>query len=188
MLPSMRVADKIRQILKEPKWTQGRVAEELGVSQSTVARWVKGAEPEGDNRDAANTLYERLFGDARKPMVPLMGYVGAGQAVFPINDGGQDLIEGHADAPNSTVAAVVRGDSMLPTFQDGWIIYWSRHLPPSDMINKLCVAQLSDGRILIKTLRRGSAAGFWTLVSLNASDIEDVAVDWAAPIDWIKPR
>lgn len=184
----MRVSDKIRQILKEREWTQEKVARELNVSQSTVNRWIKGSEPEGQNRDNANDLYQRIFGDVRRPMVPLMGYVGAGQAVYPIADGGEDMIDGHSDAPSSTVAAVIRGDSMLPTFHDGWIIYWSKHLPPGEMINKLCVAQLADGRILIKTLKRGTQSGLWTLASLNASDIEDVPVDWVAPIDWIKPR
>ncbi len=188
MLKLMRVGDKIRHILKEREWTQERIASELGVSQSTVNRWVKGSEPEGQNRDSANALYESLFGELRRPLVPLMGYVGAGQAVYPISDGGEDMIDGHSDAPASTVAAVIKGDSMLPSFHDGWIIYWSRHLPAGEMINKLCVAQLADGRILMKTLRKGTLPGLWTLASTNASDIEDVVVNWVAPIDWIKPR
>lgn len=41
---------------------------------------------------------------------------------------------------------------------------------------------------MVKTVRRGSQSGLYTLVSLNAPDIEDVALLWAAPIDWIKPR
>ncbi len=77
---------------------------------------------------------------------------------------------------------------MLPLYEDGTLLYYSKVLSPESMINKRCVAKLADERILVKTLRRGSERGLWTLVSLNAPDIEDVVVEWAAPIDWIKPR
>jgi hypothetical protein len=71
---------------------------------------------------------------------------------------------------------------------DGWIIYWSQPRPVSDMINRLAVVQLADGRIMVKTIRNGSEPGLWTLTSFNAADIVDVPADWAAPIDWIKPK
>jgi phage repressor protein C with HTH and peptisase S24 domain len=82
----------------------------------------------------------------------------------------------------------VRGGSMLPLYEDGTILYYSQQLAPDSMVGKRCVVQLEDERVLVKTLRRGSERGLWTLVSLNAPDIEDVALQWAAPIDWIKPR
>lgn len=56
------------------------------------------------------------------------------------------------------------------------------------MIGRRAVVRLADDRVLVKTVRRGSQSGLYTLVSLNAPDIEDVALLWAAPIDWIKPR
>lgn len=121
-------------------------------------------------------------------LVPLMGYVGAGQAVYPIDDGGSEMVEAPPEASESTVAVRIRGDSMLPAFEDGWLLYYSRHLPPQEMINRRCVVQLADGRILVKTLRRGAVQDVWTLTSTNAADIEDVVVEWAAPIDWIRPR
>lgn len=119
--------------------------------------------------------------------VPMDSYVGAGEIVYPIEDGGH-YVEAPPGATPETKAAGIRGDSMLPAFEDGWIIYWSKHLPPEEMINRRCVVQVSDGRRYVKTLRRGSTHGLWTLTSSNASDIEDVDLEWAAPIDWIKPR
>ena len=41
------------------------------------------------------------------------------------------------------------------------------------MINQLAVVQLSDGRIMVKTLRNGSQPGLFTLTSFNAADIVD---------------
>lgn len=77
---------------------------------------------------------------------------------------------------------------MLPMFQEGWVIYWSRHLPAKEMINKLAVVQLANGQILVKTVKKGTTEGYFTLTSTNALDMEDQLVEWAAPIDWIKPR
>lgn len=43
-------------------WTQGQLAEELGVSQPTVNRWLSGADPRGETRDRLNSLYEKTMG------------------------------------------------------------------------------------------------------------------------------
>lgn len=133
-----------------------------------------------------------LYGEAGSSdyqnTVRLVGYIGAGQAVYPLDDGADDEVEAPSDAKPTTVAAQIRGDSMLPLFHEDWLIYWSTNFPPEEMINQLCVVQVADGRLLVKTLRRGSQDGLWTLTSFNASDITDVPVDWVAKIDWIKPR
>lgn len=120
--------------------------------------------------------------------VPLKGYIGAGQSVEAIDTGDDTTVEAPADSHPATVAAIVSGPSMLPMLPENWIIYWSKPGPASEMVNQLAVVQLSDGRIMVKTLRFGTKPGLWTLTSMNAGDISDVPVDWAAPIDWIRPR
>lgn len=183
----------LREILRETGWTQEELASRLETSQATVSRWFKGSEPQGHRRDAILALYRSVTA-SDKPSnddirtVRLIGYIGAGQTIYPLDDGADDRVEAPSDAKPSTVAAKIRGDSMLPLFHENWLIYWSKSLPVEDMINQLCVVQVADGRLLVKTLRRGSEHGLWTLTSFNASDIEDVEVDWVAPIDWIKPR
>ena len=79
---------------------------------------------------------------------------------------------------------------MLPAFRDGWVLYWSKQLPPDAMVNQLCVVQLENDDIYVKVLRAGSMPDLWTLQSINATvgDIVDQVVRWVAPIDWIKPR
>lgn len=133
-----------------------------------------------------------LFGTGQGPSegVPLKGYIGAGQVVQPLDDIDDETVEAPADQKPGTVAAIVKGDSMLPAFREGWIVYWSRQLPPHEMINQLCVVQLENGEIYIKVLRPGSQPGLWTLQSVNATvrDIEDQVVSWVAPIDWIRVR
>jgi len=79
---------------------------------------------------------------------------------------------------------------MFPAYEEGTILYYSRLLPPSELVNKRAVVQLGDGRIFVKIVRPGADATTWTLTSINGqyADMVDQIVEWAAPIDWIKPR
>lgn len=129
-------------------------------------------------------------GKATPETVPLKGKVGAGQQIEAIDNGDLDDVLAPPDAAPETVAVQVSGDSMFPTYEEGSILYYSRRLPPYELVNQRAIVQLADGRIFLKIIRQGSTPDTWTLQSINAqyTDIIDVSVDWAAPIDWIKPR
>lgn len=184
----MKMDHKVRALLRREGVRQQGLARELGVSQSTVHRWLKGAEPEGPHRDAINELFTETFGSGGgEATIPLKGYIGAGQVVESVELGGDEFVTAPPELEREgTVAAVVRGNSMLPVFRNGWTIYWSRLLPPDELLNELCVVKRTDGTILVKTLQRGSRPGVYTLASMNDDPIEDVTLEWAAPIDWIK--
>lgn len=128
-----------------------------------------------------------LTGIDAEMTVKLAGFVGAGQEVYQFDEDGAGYVDAPPGAVTGTEAVEVRGGSMLPLYEDGTILYYSRQLPPTEMVGKRCIVRLEDDRTLVKTLRRGAERGLFTLVSLNAPDIEDVGVRWAAPIDWIKP-
>lgn len=186
----MKPSAKVQAILSLDGWKQERLADELGVAQSTINRWFnENSEPRGQFRDAINALYNRLFngdGDVEKT-VKLAGYVGAAQTVYQFDDDGAGYVEAPPGAGIMTEAVEVRGDSMFPLYETGTLLYYSRQLPPELMVGRRAIVRLEDDRVLIKTVQRGSEPGLFTLVSLNAPDITDVAVQWAAPIDWIKP-
>lgn len=189
----MTPRQKAQAILDMPGWTQLRLGERLGVNQSTVTRWLKGAEPRGNYRDALNELYAELVlaleaGTEPIMQVKLAGYVGAGQEVYHFDEDGAGWVEAPPNASTTSEAVEVQGASMWPLFEEGTLLYYSRQVSPEQMIGKRGVFRLEDGRVLVKDLRRGSAPGLYTLVSLNAPDIADVALQWGAPIDWIKPR
>jgi SOS-response transcriptional repressor LexA len=190
---SMDVAKQVAELLALKKWNQMKLAAHLSVSQSTVFRWKSGSEPEGHHRDAIRELYEKEFGrSSDKPctQVKLMGKVGAGQEIYAIDDGGQSYVDAPSEAHPDTVAVEVSGQSMFPAYEEGTLLYYSRTLPPGDMVNRRAVVQLGDGRIFVKTIRPGTTPNTWTLSSINAlfPDMVDEVVEWAAPIDWIKPR
>lgn len=129
----------------------------------------------------------------RKGSFPLLGYVGAGAEIFPIDDhakgAGLDYIDPQT-IPADAVALIIRGESMYP-FEDGWKIVYRREQDgvPANCVNRLCVVQVSnDGPMLIKKVRRGSEPGRYTLESWNAPARENEQLEWAAPVLSILPR
>lgn len=193
----MTWASRLQHAFEETGWTAAELGRRAGVSYDSLIKYLDGKvkQPRGDTLDkladalGMDRLYlkEGIDASAATRQVRLMGYIGAGQTIDANELGEDETIDAPADAREGTVAAQVRGDSMLPIFRDGWVLYWSRKLPPSEMMNETAIVQLADGRIMVKQIRMGSAPGLWTLASANASDITDVVIEWAAPIDWIKP-
>jgi phage repressor protein C with HTH and peptisase S24 domain len=187
------LSEWLRRALESSKTSQAALARQLtatlgrSIDRAAVNKMVNGG-----RSIAADELkvIEQITGyeSPSALTVPVRGFVGAGQLVEAVDNGEAEHVDAPSEAKPETVAVIVRGDSMFPAFEDGSILYYSKNLPPEHMINRRCVVQVSDGRIYVKTLRRGASDGLWTLSSLNAPDIEDVPVDWAAPIDWVKPR
>jgi phage repressor protein C with HTH and peptisase S24 domain len=128
--------------------------------------------------------------------IPVVGYVGAGETIFAMDDhsqgAGMDEIEPPPDQGEGGIAVVVRGNSMAPRFKDGELLGYSRErgLNPERCYGAECVVQTLDGRKLVKLLERGSRPGVFTLVSVNSSiPIEhDVELEWVAPVVWHKLR
>ena len=120
--------------------------------------------------------------------VRLVGYVSAGTAHF--FDGG-DL--GEVDAPqgasDDTVAVEIRGDSLGPLF-DRWLVYYDdvRRPVTMDLIGRLCVAGLRDGRVLIKRIKKSQTKGLFHLISQYDDPILDVEIEWAARVKTMTPR
>jgi transcriptional regulator with XRE-family HTH domain len=198
MTEAEEIGGRIRHVRKEAGLTQEGLAKRLDVTRGAVGNWELGqgvkrenlvaiAEALGVSVDWLATGTEHNF-PPPAGQIPLRGRVGAGQLVMPFEADHSEFVEAPPGAHRDTVAVEVTGESMLPAYEEGTLLYYSRQLPPEEMVNRRCVVQLADGRMLVKTLRRGSRPGYWTLGSLNAYDIEDQVVEWAAPIDWIKPR
>lgn len=119
--------------------------------------------------------------------IPVVGYVGAGAEIFPIDDHakgtGLEEIAAPAEVEGPCVAVEIQGDSMWP-LKPGWRLVYRRDSDgvPDRAINHLCVVRERDGPTLVKELQRGSSRGLYRLVSWNAPPREDVALDWAAEV------
>jgi phage repressor protein C with HTH and peptisase S24 domain len=185
-----------------------QAAEALGISKPTYHGHENGSR--GFKRDAAER-YARKFhvslewlltgkgpkeGRATQAMtaaaryVPLVGYVAAGAEMhFFANDAPLDEIPAPIGATDSTVAVEIRGDS-LGSFFDRWLVFYDEVRRPvtSELLNKLCVVGLDDGRIMIKKLQRSKAKGLFHLLSQTEPPILDVAIEWAAQVKNMVPR
>lgn len=197
------LAARIKALRVSKGYNQTEMAERLGVTQSTVTRWENGALPRADQlkllADMANTSVERLLGadslsNTPADMIPVVGYVGAGAAVFPFDDHAPGDGMDHVDRPpfvhGAAVSVEVRGDSLYPVAEDGWRLIYAgeQTIIEADVLNRLCVVQLEDGRMLVKRLMRGTKPQHYHLVSTNAPTIEDAKVVWAAMVKAIIPR
>lgn len=196
------LAFRILRIRNARGWSQTDLANYCGVKQPTVSRWEKG---ESVPPDKAIAKLARLgnIGEAelkygqqannQLPLVPVFGYVGAGEEVI-IMDAASPLEYVAAppgqDANADLIAVRIKGDSMRP-LRDGWLVYYTKDADGVEphCLNQVCVCQLADGRILIKELRRGHMEGRFTLHSWSAGadPLEDVALIWAVPVSAIVP-
>jgi hypothetical protein len=124
-------------------------------------------------------------------LVPLVGYVSAGAAThfFPQDSGHLDEVAAPSDASDATVAVEIRGES-LGTFFDRWLVYYDdvRRPVTNDLINKLCVVGLEDGRILIKKIQKSKMRGYFHLLSQTEDPITDARIEWAAKVKQMVPR
>jgi len=142
---------------------------------------------EGDEKQGRNQK------DPRR-LVPVVGHVGAGAAIYPLDDnetgGGLDQVEAPPEDDGDLVAVVVRGDSMEDAYHDGDVIYYGRRLKLDDarLLGKDCIVKVEDGRTLVKRIARGARRGRFTLMSHNAPLISDVVLEWAAPVAWVRRR
>jgi phage repressor protein C with HTH and peptisase S24 domain len=205
-LPEMAIqlSTKIRLLRKKLGLKQPEFADRVGVSQGTVSRWESGAAPTHDHLLALAkldgiSLDEFLLGAVGRPAgeqgppIPVVGYVGAGASVYPIDDEDQASGFGTIERPpfitGEAIAVEVRGDSLVPVAEDGWKLIYTgeQEVFEDEVLNKLCVVALADGRVLVKRLVRGSKPQRYHLLSTNAPMIEDAEVLWAAKVRAIIP-
>ncbi|MBA9034966.1 helix-turn-helix transcriptional regulator [Rhizobium leguminosarum] len=190
------IPEKIRAIMTSTGWKQMQLAEKFEVSQSTVNRWLAGAEPEGHRRDAINEAYERLTdespssGDNWHP-IPIVGFIGAGAEIMPefeqVPPEGLDQVHVPFALPEEMIALEVRGDSMLPVYKDGHVVvvYKEQKKPIQAFFGEDAAVRTSDGRRFLKTIMKGSPV---TLMSFNAAPIENVGLEWVGEIFAVLPR
>lgn len=135
------------------------------------------------------TVSELWEGEAASyQRIPVIGCASAGEAWEPFSDelGEFELrVEG-----GEPVALEVRGDSMSPVYRDGDMIIGTKRAGPSadNLIGLDCIVVTENNERYIKYLMRGQTRGRFNLRSYNPAhkDIENVRLQWAAPILWIR--
>ena len=196
-----KIDEKLSFIMKATGWRQTDLAERLSVTQAAVSRWFAGADPRGEQRDKINEIYNEITGNAgvtgntqipSKSYVPLMGYIGAGAEIKPdigqMPADGLGVIEVPFQMPADMIAFRVRGDGMLPVYQDGNVVfvYKYQRKPVEEFYGENAVVCTDSGERFIKTITRGADGA--NLVSWNAKVIESVKLKWIGEIFAVFPN
>lgn len=190
------MANNLRNLRTGRGWSQEDAAAALGTTRNQYVKL------EGGTRRLSDKWIERAadaYGiDAgevvrgMRPLVPIVGYVGAGSATTLYGEGQGNLgeIVGPEGTTDRTVAVEIRGESLGPFF-DGWLVFFDDVRSPvtDDIIGKLCVVGLADGRVLIKRLIRSRGTrSLFHLYGQFGDPLLDVAVKWAAQVKSVMPR
>ncbi len=185
----------LRKSLKN--WTQADLAEATNLSQSYIGAIESENIKKSPSMDTLSSIAKALgvrigdlFNDARP--VAIVGKVGAGARV-PLIDAfekgdGFYYVERPSDIPpgESIVGVEIQGDSMLPVYKHGDVLFYSRTAigVPSEAVGSICVCQDSDGNAWVKYVKTGSTPDRFHLISLNplVGNMFDVALEWASPV------
>jgi transcriptional regulator with XRE-family HTH domain len=201
--------NRIKELRAAAKMSLATMETLTGISAQQLNRLEKGTRRLNEDNltiiaRALNCSPEDLIGTQK--VVPVIGEVGAGGEVFPIDDlpliprcvsdSDRDLINcDWVDAPpgnypDGIVALRVKGNSMLPFMPQGTVVYYAERFDggaPDHCISSLCIVRLRDGKTLLKIVRKGQEHGRFDLQSYNMETITDVELAWCAPIVFIKP-
>jgi transcriptional regulator with XRE-family HTH domain len=190
------MANNLRALRESRSWSQDQAAQALETTRNQYAKLEGGSRRLSDVWIArAAAAYGVDAGDVvtdRRALVPVVGFVGAGSEAHFYGESQGPL--GDAPAPDGstaqTIAVEVRGDS-LGSFFDGWLVFYDDVRSPitDDLIGRLCVVGLEDGRVLIKMIMRSKGnRELFDLHGQFGEPILDAAVTWAAPVKSFVPR
>lgn len=190
------------------QWAKAAI-DASGMSQAEIARQMTERLGKSLDRAAINKIYKGTRGLSAEEMielsrltgvampdhsgprtVPLVGYVAAGAVAHFFDDQGViDEVEAPDGSTNETVAVEIRGDSLGSIF-DRWLVFYDEVRSPltNDLIGKLCVVGLADGRIMVKKVQRSKTPGYYHLLSNTEAPILDAVVEWAARVKNMVPR
>lgn len=187
------IRERIEREMASKGFSRRSLSSAAGLSQTAVRDVLERTENPGIGTlfriaEALEIPVEQITGAER---VPLAGQIGAGGLVaFFKDDAEVEFIPRPPLAPGALMAFVVAGDSMLPKYEPGDVVFIRRDhdgvLPA--YLGRYCAVHLTDGGTYLKVLAPGTEAGRFTLRSLNAADMDNVEVVWAAPVLYVKPR
>lgn len=193
----MHIGDRIARARKAVGLSQAKLAEEINTAQTTISSWERGrTEPTRDDVSKVATALGVPVADIEVPtvgtrMVPVVGYVGAGDAAhfYDTSQGPFKEVSAPLGSSEQTVAAEIKGQSIGRRF-DGWLVFYDEVRRPitSDQINELCVVGMPDGRVLVKWIEKSRTPGYYHLMSETEPAMLDQEVEWAAKVTDMRPR
>ncbi|TFL16410.1 S24 family peptidase [Jannaschia formosa] len=165
-----------------------------GVSYDAINKLKRGSSGSTSAENAERlkaALSEWWPSSHNQSLVAVAGRVGAGDQVplvdaFERGDGLYHVTRPPELLGRSVVAVEIEGESMLPTYGPGDVIFYAREADgvPSEALNRVCVCECDAGNGWLKIIRPGDGPRLFHLRSLNDTvpTMTNVTLRWAAPI------
>lgn len=193
---------RVNRLLARRGWSQAELARRANEDEQRLYKWLQGrvAQPRGDailrlaKALGVSPIWLQHGVGSVYSTLPVVGYVSAGEAWVPFSDhavgNGYDEVSFTLEEDEDLIAIEVRGTSMSPVYRPGDRIICNRQSGNNihAALGRDCVVLTASGDGYLKRLARGTQPGSFTLRSYNPDfpDLEDVQVDWVAPVAWIK--
>ena len=189
------MANNLKKLRERAGLSQPALAELMGTTKNQLIKLEKGdrrltLDWIGRAADALGISAADIVAGAPN-VVPLVGYVGAGAEAhfYATADDPNETVPAPDNWTPEMVAVEIRGESLGELF-DHWLVFYDRVKTPvtADLIGRLCVVGLPDGRVLVKKIKASRATGVYHLLSNTEAPILDVEIDWAAKVKTMVPR
>ena len=186
--------NRLRELRELSGLSAEQVAERMGTSPQHLGRLEKGQRRLSQKWiDRAATAFgcepaavisELPDINGTQKMIPLVGFIGAGQMYYSSSKGRWVACGEVSPPPGDTQglkAVRVEGDSLWPVYRDGDTLYFR----PSEGIGtdcegSDCIVQVAGGDAYIKRLE--GRPGAYRLEGYNQPPMADVEIQWAAKI------
>lgn len=177
--------------------TQAELAKQIGMQPSQLSRMLNSKRrPQLTDVTAIAKVLRISVADAliAFDLDPATG----GQASAPLKgvidaDGivRHDLPAGmpaHMGTPAGLAADACALRYVTEDYREGWVLYYTPCADvDSEAVGRLSVIQPAKGPMVVRILRKGFTKGLFNLAGMGReSPIESVAVQWAAPVAWIR--
>lgn len=186
------MTNNIRQIRESRGMSQRELADAIGLHKTNMNRIETGkASPSITRMEqiaaALEVTVSDLVGESASPNeVAVVGYIGAGAEILPefeqVPPEGLYSVTLPFAMPDEMIALEVKGDSMLPRYDDGdvVVVYREQRRALESFFGTEAAVRTTDGKRYLKQILKG-ARGV-NLFSWNAKPIENVSLDWIGEI------
>jgi hypothetical protein len=175
--------EAFRAFMERMETNPNRLARDGKFSVSAIYNFLN-----GDTNSLSSTILQKiakttqqtvdsiLTGTVSRAFIPVLYIVGAGGVLFPMDE---TFVERPPGVSTDDLVAARIDEGGLHPLPSGWTVFYTAAAnDPETLIGKLAVVRWSGGgeRPVIRTIRRGSKPGAFTLHALDGKLTEDVTI------------
>lgn len=175
--------------------SQRELAKRIGINHSALSLTLRGKRTMKMSEAAelarllgrpVSEVMENCGIQADATTVPLRGWVDSHNELHQEPD--TVRITTPVPLPVGSFAIQYRTSGTIMEHVDGWMMFvWAPSAGvPNEAIGKLCLVKVQDGMQMTGVVKRGYRRGAYNLIMSAAQQLNDINIEWAAPIVFIE--